>query len=273
MKNLNTLITNDDGPDSPLIQALAQAVNSRFKTTTLAVPRVEQSWIADAITKFRPLQVTRQALASLPASLIDGTPADCVQIGCFKIAEQVPDLVISGINFGSNASMPLFMSSGTVGAASAGAVAGIRSVAFSAKLPQELFDAWEHRDFARLNQEQEMWDRLANVSLAILEDLLQVNAWQYANFISVNMRWDATIETTRRITSLEPGRFGAIFRNLEADVYKHHFQRVERDEVKPADSDVVCLEQGDISITPISLAFRPAIDAVESLSASLNSLR
>lgn len=273
MNNLHALITNDDGPDSPLIQALGRTATPLFQTTTLAVPRIEQSWIADAVTKFRPLQVTRQELASLPVSLIDGTPADCVQIGCFKIAPQVPDLVISGINFGSNASLPLFLSSGTVGAASAGALAGIKSVAFSAKLPQELFDAWEHRDLARLNQEKEMWDRLAIVSIAILKDLLQVNAWQHANFISVNMRWDATLDTVRRITALEPGRFGSIFRELETDVYKHHFQQVERENAHPADSDVVCLEQGDISITPVSLAFRPSVEAVELLSTSLNSLR
>lgn len=143
MRTLTFLATNDDGIDSPLLASLVRALRPHGRVL-VAAPDGERSWIGKAISRQKPfLRATRRdALFEVPAWAIDGTPADCINLALGSLIEERVDLVVSGINMGSNAGLPLILASGTVGGALEAALAGVHAVATSIRLGRA--------DFARL---------------------------------------------------------------------------------------------------------------------------
>ncbi|MFT3781987.1 MAG: 5'/3'-nucleotidase SurE [Nibricoccus sp.] len=124
---MRILISNDDGIYSPGLAALA-GVAKNFGEVRVVAPSVEQSSMSHAITASRPLTYRRTELKGAEAYQVNGTPADCVAIGVFNW-ERV-DLVLSGINLGTNLGHGLWHS-GTLAAAKQAAMLGIRGIAFS----------------------------------------------------------------------------------------------------------------------------------------------
>jgi len=133
------LISNDDGFDSVFLRELASATSELFEVVVCA-PSEEQSWIGHAISRNRRLVPEAVEGFSGSAYKLNGTPADCVNFALGHLMPREPDVVISGINLGYNVTLPMVLSSGTVGAALEGALHGIRSVATSMALPVEEFD-------------------------------------------------------------------------------------------------------------------------------------
>lgn len=128
---MKVLISNDDGIFSPGLHALAREASRYFEDVVIVAPDVEQSAMGHAITVRRPLRYTRTRLRSLPdvpAYRVDGTPADCVVLGVHNDGR--PDVVLSGINFGSNLGYDV-THSGTVAVAIEGTTMGIPSIAVS----------------------------------------------------------------------------------------------------------------------------------------------
>jgi 5'-nucleotidase len=124
------LITNDDGLFAPGIRELWKAL-SRIADVTVVAPLVEQSAVGLSITIRNPLKI--EAITwSEGAEVwgVSGTPADCVKLGLTIISKKQPDLIVSGINRGSNAGRNLLYS-GTVGGAIEGVLHDIPSIAFS----------------------------------------------------------------------------------------------------------------------------------------------
>lgn len=124
------LVTNDDGIFSPGIKALALAMTALGQVSVVA-PEVEQSAVGHSITVRRPLRFKHTASAGfgeIPAHRVDGTPADCVVLGAHNLGR--PDLIVSGINIGSNLGFDL-THSGTVAGAMEGVSLGLPSIAFS----------------------------------------------------------------------------------------------------------------------------------------------
>src|SRR5262249_16670373 len=98
---MRILVSNDDGIYSPGIQALAE-VPRRFGEGRAVAPDAEQSWMGHAITANRPLNYRpAPVLKEFSAFQVNGTPADCVALGVSQWDQKV-DLVLSGINLGSN---------------------------------------------------------------------------------------------------------------------------------------------------------------------------
>lgn len=127
---MHILISNDDGIDAPGIAALCE-VAKEFGTVTLAAPDGERSAAGHAITLGKPIRtrsVTKDGLFF--GTAIDGTPADCVKLALNALMDQPADLVLSGINLGSNTGISTIYS-GTVAAAREGVVHNIPSIAFS----------------------------------------------------------------------------------------------------------------------------------------------
>ena len=127
---MRILITNDDGIYSPGLEALA-TVAARFGEVRVVAPDVEQSAMGHAITIQRPLKYHRTRLADFEAYRVNGTPADCVALGLYHW--DGADLVLSGINLGSNLGHDIWHS-GTVAAAKQAKLHGVRAVAFSLAL-------------------------------------------------------------------------------------------------------------------------------------------
>ncbi len=144
MRKLSFLVTNDDGIESPFLAALVNALEPVARLVVVA-PSAERSWIGKAISRRAQVAVRRREdLFRHPAWSVDGTPADCVNIGLAHLATDGIDAVVSGINIGSNASLPLILASGTVGAALEGALHGHHAIASSIRL--------EPADFAAITQ-------------------------------------------------------------------------------------------------------------------------
>jgi 5'-nucleotidase len=131
---MRILVTNDDGVYSPGIAALAE-VAARFGETRIVAPHVEMSSAAHSITASRPLTYKRTPLreAQVEAYRVNGTPADCVALGMYHW-EHV-DIVLSGINLGSNLGNALWHS-GTLAAAQQAALLGVRGIAVSTPVPE-----------------------------------------------------------------------------------------------------------------------------------------
>lgn len=124
------LVTNDDGIDTPGIQELAHLMEQRG-TVVVVAPRDPQSGQSQAVTVGQQLSIQPFTTGRTATQYyVTGTPTDCVKVALHAIMPRRPDLVVSGINFGSNASINSRYS-GTVGAAMEAAISGIPSIAFS----------------------------------------------------------------------------------------------------------------------------------------------
>jgi len=126
---MRILITNDDGVYSPGIAALAQ-VASRFGEVRIVAPDVEMSSASHSITASRPVTYKHTPLPGFDnAYRVNGTPGDCVMLG--TTLWQKVDVVLSGINIGTNLGNAVWHS-GTLAGAKQGALLGLRGIAFSA---------------------------------------------------------------------------------------------------------------------------------------------
>jgi 5'-nucleotidase len=124
------LITNDDGINAPGLKHLWQAVHE-FADTAIVAPLVEKSGCGLSITWAKPLRIQPFVWdGGVPAWAINGTPADCVKMACSLLLERRPQMILSGINRGSNAGRTVLYS-GTVGGVIEGALKNIQGIAFS----------------------------------------------------------------------------------------------------------------------------------------------
>ena len=124
------LLTNDDGIYAKGLSSLYEEL-SRDAACLIVAPEIEQSAVGHAITIFRPLMVRRATKNNnFLGYAVYGTPADCVKIGVKELAKKPVELVVSGINRGSNAGINVIYS-GTVSAATEAAIIGIPSLAIS----------------------------------------------------------------------------------------------------------------------------------------------
>jgi 5'-nucleotidase len=124
------LVSNDDGIDAPGIYALAKELQ-KLGTVTVIAPDKQQSAVGHAITMNYPLRVTKFVKnGAFFGYAVEGTPADCVKLAVRTLLERPPDLLVSGINHGSNTAINIIYS-GTVSAATEGTVLGIPSLAVS----------------------------------------------------------------------------------------------------------------------------------------------
>ena len=116
MKKLKILITNDDGISSKGIYALWEAMQD-LGDTFIAAPSVEKSASSHSLTLSHPLRVSNvQRKNGFKGWSISGTPVDCVKLAIRNLMDDMPDVLISGINHGANLGNNI-MYSGTVSAA------------------------------------------------------------------------------------------------------------------------------------------------------------
>lgn len=123
-------VTNDDGIHAPGLRTLI-TVAREFGEVVVVAPDKPQSGMSHAVTTANPLRIKELHHAEgYREYSCNGTPADAVKIGEKVIMGKKPDLILSGINHGSNAGINLFYS-GTMAAAMEGAMSDIPSIGFS----------------------------------------------------------------------------------------------------------------------------------------------
>ena len=127
---MRILLTNDDGIYARGLSALYEELSQEADCLIVA-PEIEQSAVGHAITLFRPLAVRSATKGgNFLGYAVYGTPADCVKVGIKELAGPMPDMVVSGINRGSNCGNNVIYS-GTVSAATEAAMMGVTSIAVS----------------------------------------------------------------------------------------------------------------------------------------------
>ena len=226
---MRILITNDDGIYSPGILCLAE-VASIFGSVRIVAPDVERSSAGHSITALHPLSYKRTPLGDFEAYRVNGTPADCVALGAHNWDKV--DIVLSGINLGSNLGNSMWHS-GTVAAAKQATLLGLRGIALSA--PTTI----DEPDFEVLKPS------VAKVLEILLNDrkldLVNVNFPEQA---PKGLRW--TRQSVRRYD-------GKIVPGEDPMGRKHFWFSVVPIEGTEEGTDRWAVEQGYVSMTPLRL--------------------
>lgn len=123
---MRILLCNDDGYFSPGIDCLARALSSVADITVVA-PERDRSGASNSLTLDRPLLLKQAANGFY---YVNGTPTDCVHLAVTGMLDEMPDMVVSGINNGANMGDDTIYS-GTVAAATEGFLLGVPSLAVS----------------------------------------------------------------------------------------------------------------------------------------------
>lgn len=161
---MKILISNDDGVHAPGLSYLAEAL-SKIADITVVAPDRNRSGVSNSLTLEHPLRVVTAANGFFS---VNGTPTDCVHLAVTGLLKETPDMVVSGINEGSNLSDDVLYS-GTVAAATEGRFLGLPSVAISLAGPR-----CEHYDTAariakilveRLREQPLTFDTILNVNV------------------------------------------------------------------------------------------------------------
>ena len=127
---MNILITNDDSIHAPGLKALVDCAVG-FGNVTVVAPALPQSGQSSALTVGQPLRIKKLPdYNGAKMYSVSGTPVDCIKLALHTIVDEKPDLILSGVNHGSNAGNNIVYS-GTMGAVLEGCMAGIPSVGFS----------------------------------------------------------------------------------------------------------------------------------------------
>tara|TARA_R110000868_G_scaffold346617_1_gene607719 strand:- start:207 stop:980 length:774 start_codon:yes stop_codon:yes gene_type:complete len=163
-KMMKILISNDDGVHAPGLAHLAEAL-SKSGDVTVVAPDRNRSGVSNSLSLEHPLRITSAANGFFS---VNGTPTDCVHIAVTGLLKEMPDIVVSGINEGSNMSDDVLYS-GTVAAATEGRFMGLPAIAISLAGPR-----CEHYDTA------------AQVAKTLVERL-RTNPLAYDTILNVNV--------------------------------------------------------------------------------------
>ncbi len=124
------LVTNDDGINAKGIQCLIEMVKP-FGRIVVVAPKEGNSGMSHAITMKTPLRLKKIARADdVEFYSVNGTPVDCIKLAMSQVLKNPPDLIVSGINHGSNSSVSILYS-GTMAAVIEGCLYGIPAIGFS----------------------------------------------------------------------------------------------------------------------------------------------
>jgi 5''/3''-nucleotidase SurE len=124
------LVTNDDGVHAKGIASLIEALRGLGQIIVMA-PDSARSGQSSAITPNTPLRFHKiEEEEDLEVYQCNGTPVDCVKLSFSQLLERKPDLLVSGINHGSNSAVSIHYS-GTMGAVLEGCIAGVPSIGYS----------------------------------------------------------------------------------------------------------------------------------------------
>src|SRR5215471_14068072 len=153
---MRILLTNDDGIYAPGLRALYPELRKLGEVVVVA-PAAEQSAVGHSVTLTTPL-VVQEVLDEERRPMgwaVEGRPADCVKLALRELLAEPPDLVVSGLNAGSNAGINVLYS-GTVAAAIEGAFFRCVSIAVSLEYTKPKLDFPRAADLARSVIEQIM---------------------------------------------------------------------------------------------------------------------
>ncbi len=231
---MRILLTNDDGVHAPGLYALWEELRHEHEVTVVAPDR-ERSAVSHGITLNKPLRIDEQRINGAHFHAVTGKPADCVKLGLKLLYNTPPDLVISGINRGSNTGINVIYS-GTVAAAAEGMVSGIPSLAVS-------LCSFQAVDF-----------KPAAIYIARIAGEVVSKPFPRWSILNINIP-DLPLDRIKGVkrTRMGTARFEEFFIQRE-DTRKRHYYWMDGEEVTLREDiryDDAAVQAGWISITPL----------------------
>jgi 5'-nucleotidase len=241
------LITNDDGYESPGLKALIEALSPLAKITVVA-PASEKSACGHSLTLTKPLRLV--SIDDDFYKVDDGTPTDCVFISLSNLFKEgkKPDLVVSGINIGSNMGEDITYS-GTASAAMEAVLQGVPAIAISQACKHMCHEVKSGWDYALAKKSiQYIVKKILNKEFPLDE----------RKFLNINIP-QSSIEACKGIKITNAG-----YRKYGHETHRHLNPRGEEfywiglhplvwESFEGKLSDFDAIEQNYVSITPIHL--------------------
>ena len=232
------LVSNDDGIEAKGVHELVSKL-MELGDVVCVCPESPQSGMSMALTVNNPLRVKRlDDYCGATMYRVNGTPVDCIKIAVDNLMERRPDIVVSGINHGSNAAINVVYS-GTMGAAFEGCAYGIPSVGFS------LTSHNENADFSPCLPIVEKIVRL------VLEKGLPEGVC-----LNVNMPAKRDSFKGIRVTKGCKGRWNDRYEDYEDPAHRKFYWLAGQfinEEPENQDTDEWCLANGYVSVVPVIL--------------------
>ena len=231
---MRILVSNDDGVLAPGIKALGQAM-TQFGHVEVVAPDRNRSGASNSLTLLRPLRVKQ---LDNRYHCVDGTPTDCVHMALTGYFDEPFDLVLSGINEGSNLGDDVLYS-GTVAAAIEGGNMGLPAIAVSLA-----------------SRHAQHYDAAAHITAQLVEKLLNDRSLPKQTILNVNVP-DLPLD---QIKGFEITRLGTRHRGEELHETQDPRDQViywigesgPHNEAGPG-TDFFAVERGYVSITPLQL--------------------
>lgn len=247
---MKILITNDDGINAPGLKVLADIARTLSDDVWIVAPDTNQSGASHSLTLHEPLRCME---VGEKAYSVKGTPTDCVIMGVRHILlTSPPDLILSGINRGSNIAEDVTYS-GTIAGAIEGSLLGIRSVAMSQSMD---YDKGEIH-----------WETGLAHGPGIISRLLETD-WNPAVLMNINFPPLPPDEVKGVMVTVQGKRDQSLLHIDERfDTWKqpYYWFNFERRRSNPLEgTDLWAIYQGLISVTPLTpnLTHLPATEAL-----------
>jgi 5'-nucleotidase len=238
---LEVLLTNDDGIDSPGIQALYDGL-SAFANVTVVAPARDQSAVGRAISRDVSVRETEMGYA------LDGTPADCVVAGLAELGPD-PDIVVSGCNRGANLGEYALGRSGTISAAVEAAFFDVPAIATSLYVPEP-----EDRSFDAVRPPQEAYAEATRVTKFLVDEGLSGGVFEHATYLNVNA--PLADDGPARIELTRPSRRYEMDAERDGDRIVLHdriWEKMATETITdPQGTDRRAVVEGRISVSPLT---------------------
>ncbi len=237
---MRILLTNDDGINAPGLNVLERIARQFSDDVWICAPSEEQSGAGHSLTLTRPVRLHQHAERRFSVS---GTPTDALTMGLKKVLPAPPDLILSGVNRGANLGDDVTYS-GTVSAAIEGALAGVRSIAFSQVYSKE--GMGDDVSFAAAEE----WGP------KLLKSLIDA---PFAPRTLVNVNFPAlAANEVKGIRAVRQGFHdyarGSVVEGTDPRGYRYFWFGLDGIEQTPGhDSDLEAIADGYVSVTPLHL--------------------
>ncbi len=237
---MRILITNDDGIEAPGLDVLKKIASDLSNDVWVVAPETDQSGAAHSLTLHEPLRLRK---LSERIFAVKGTPTDCVIMGVrYILQDQLPTLVLSGVNRGANLADDVTYS-GTIAGAIEGAMLGIPSIAMSLALD------WE-------NPKKVHWETPMELGPDLVRKLMKAG-WPRHVLINVNFP-DREPGKVEGIQVTEQGRRDQDYLRIEDRMdtrgNPYYWLGFKPQSLHPGKgTDLWAVRSGAISVTPLYL--------------------
>ncbi|WP_122089616.1 5'/3'-nucleotidase SurE [Halalkalicoccus subterraneus] len=235
--DLEVLLTNDDGIDSPGFRALYDALSAVANVTAVA-PASDQSAVGRAMSSEVGVEEHELGFA------IAGTPADCIVAGLEALGSY-PDLVVSGCNTGANLGAYVLGRSGTVSAAVEAAFCGVPAIAVSLYIPE---DEWPRETGV------EEYEEACRATRYLVECAPVNGVFEHAEYLNVNAPLPGDESAPMRVT--RPSTVYEMAATQDGDSITLHdlsWEAMAEGEIEdPEGTDRRAVVDGAVSVSPLT---------------------